>query len=66
MLINRYIDIFFLFDRIKVRELYLIKKVVIYLLVTLVGKNSIYKIVLPQLAVGNYWICDDNGKKYVK
>ena len=35
------------------------------MLVTLVGKNSIYKIVLPQLAVGNYWICDDNGKKYV-
>lgn len=35
------------------------------MLVTLVGKNSIYKIVLPQLTVGNYWITNDKGKKLV-
>lgn len=33
------------------------------MLVTLIGENSIYKLLLPQNPVGNYWICDRKGDK---
>ena len=36
--------------------------------VMLIGKNEVHKIVLPQIAIGNYWITDDkgeNGKKLI-
>ncbi len=36
------------------------------MLVTLIGKNSIYKIVLPQIVDGNYWITDKNTEKEKK
>ena len=29
--------------------------------VMLIGKNKVHKIVLPQVAIGDYWITDDNG-----
>ena len=34
----------------------------LHLLATLVGKNSIYKINLPQTTIGNYWISDKSGE----
>ena len=36
------------------------------MLVTLIGKKSIYKITLPQFAVGNYWISDKSNEKEKK
>ena len=36
------------------------------MLVTLIGKSSIHKIVLPQTIVGNYWITDKTGEKEKK
>ena len=33
------------------------------LLVALIGRNRIYKIVLPQIAIGNYWLTDDTEKE---
>lgn len=33
------------------------------MLVTLIGKNILYKIKLPNKQTGNYWIADDDGKK---
>ena len=32
------------------------------MLVTLIGKNSVYKIKLPQTPIGNYWISDKDSK----
>ena len=29
--------------------------------VMLIGKNKVHKIVLPQVAIGDYWITDKNG-----
>ena len=34
--------------------------------VTLIGKNSMHKIVLPAVASGNYWLSDKNGNKEKK
>lgn len=34
--------------------------------VTLIGKNSMHKIILPQTVVGNYWISDKNGENEKK
>ena len=36
------------------------------MLVTLIGKKTIYKIKLPQFAIGNYWITDQNEDKEKK
>ncbi len=36
------------------------------MLVTLIGKNVKYKIVLPQIANGNYWISDTSGENEKK
>jgi len=36
---------------------------VILLLVALIGKNKIFKILLPQIAVGNYWLTDGTEKE---
>ena len=33
------------------------------MLVTLIGKNILYKTKLPNKQAGNYWITDDDGKK---
>lgn len=33
------------------------------MVVTLMGKNSINKIVLPRVVMGNYWLCDKNDEK---
>lgn len=33
------------------------------MLVALIGKNRIYKIVLPQTAIGNYWLTDGTEKE---
>ena len=33
------------------------------MLVALIGKNRIYKIVLPQIAIGNYWLTDGSKKE---
>ena len=33
------------------------------MLVALIGKNRIYKIVLPQIAIGNYWLTDGSEKE---
>lgn len=33
------------------------------MIVTLIGKNVLYKTKLPKVAVGNYWITDENNKK---
>ncbi len=34
------------------------------MLVTLIGKNSLYKVVLPKIPIGNYWITDNTlGKE---
>lgn len=33
------------------------------MLVTLIGKNRMYKIVLPQIAIGNYWLTDNSEKE---
>ena len=42
------------------------EKEVKVLLATLIGKKAIYKITLPKVPVGNYWIEDENkGKKLV-
>ena len=35
------------------------------MIVTLIGKNTIYKTRLPKAAMGNYWIIGENGKKLV-
>ena len=35
------------------------------MIVTLVGKNSLYKTKLPEITMGNYWITDENEKKIV-
>lgn len=35
------------------------------MVVTLIGKNNLYKIKLPKIIIGNYWITNDNGKKLV-
>ena len=36
------------------------------MLVALIGKKSIHKIVLPQIAMGNYWLSDKDGNKEKK
>ena len=36
------------------------------MLVALVGKNKIYKITLPKVAVGNYWLSNKQGEKEIK
>ena len=33
------------------------------MLVALIGRNRIYKIVLPQIAIGNYWLTDGSEKE---
>jgi len=33
------------------------------MIVTLIGKNVLYKTKLPKVAMGNYWITDENDKK---
>lgn len=33
------------------------------MIVTLIGKNVLYKTKLPKVAIGNYWITDENDKK---
>ena len=35
------------------------------MLITLIGKNVLYKLKLPKKRTGNYWITDDEGKKLV-
>ncbi|MGN1326958.1 MAG: FHA domain-containing protein, partial [Clostridia bacterium] len=35
------------------------------MIVTLIGKNVLNKIKLPQIPIGNYWITDENDKKLV-
>ena len=35
------------------------------MLVTLIGKNVMYKIKLPKVIVGNYWITNENNKRLV-
>lgn len=35
------------------------------MIVTLIGKNIIFKQKLPNIAIGNYWICDNDGKKII-
>ena len=35
------------------------------MLVTLIGKNGIHKLRLPQNPIGNYWVKDENGNKLV-
>ena len=36
------------------------------MLVTLIGKNVLYKLILPHEKTGNYWITNsDDGKKLV-
>ncbi len=36
------------------------------MLVTLIGKNVLYKLILPHKKTGNYWITNsDDGKKLV-
>lgn len=35
------------------------------MIVTLIGKNVLYKTKLPKVAMGNYWITDENDKKLV-
>lgn len=35
------------------------------MVVTLIGKNVLYKTKLPQSAMGNYWIIDENDKKMI-
>ena len=29
--------------------------------ITLIGKRSIYKLILPEIPIGNYWISDKTG-----
>ena len=36
------------------------------MLVTLIGKNTIHKLILPKIVVGNYWISDKSGEKEKK
>ena len=36
------------------------------LLVTLIGKNAMHKIILPQTTIGNYWISDKTGRQEKK
>lgn len=36
------------------------------MIVTLMGRNSINKIILPKVAIGNYWLCDKNDEKEKK
>ncbi len=35
------------------------------MIVTLIGKNVLYKTKLPKVAMGNYWITDQNDKKLI-
>lgn len=35
------------------------------MIVTLIGKNVLYKTKLPEVAIGNYWITDANNKKLI-
>ena len=35
------------------------------MIVTLIGKNVLYKTKLPKVAMGNYWITDENDKKLI-
>ena len=35
------------------------------MILTLIGKNVLYKIKLPKIKMGNYWISDKNGKKLI-
>lgn len=35
------------------------------MIVTLIGKNVLYKTKLPKVAIGNYWITDENDKKLI-
>lgn len=35
------------------------------MIVTLIGKNVLYKTKLPKVAIGNYWITDSNSKKLI-
>ena len=32
------------------------------MLLTLIGKESINKLILPREIIGNYWLCDKNGE----
>lgn len=36
------------------------------MIVSLIGRNNIYKVTLPQTPVGNYWITDNNGENEKK
>ena len=36
------------------------------MLVTLIGKNTIQKIILPKIVRGNYWLSDKSGEKEKK
>ena len=35
------------------------------MIVTLIGKDTIYKTALPKIAVGNYWLTGEKGKKLI-
>ena len=35
------------------------------MIVTLIGKDVLYKTKLPKVAIGNYWITDENDKKII-
>ena len=35
------------------------------MIVTLIGKDIIYKTRLPQVPMGNYWLTGENGKKHI-
>ncbi len=33
------------------------------MLLTLIGKNSLNKLILPKEIMGNYWLCDKDSEK---
>ena len=35
------------------------------MIVTLIGKNVLYKTKLPKVTIGNYWITGENDKKLI-
>lgn len=35
------------------------------MIVTLIGKNVLYKLKLPSVAIGNYWLTDENQEKLI-
>ena len=35
------------------------------MIVTLIGKNVLYRTKLPNVPIGNYWITDENDKKLI-